>query len=64
MKETVYWSIQEYHICRQVKSPRNWYNGLLNLLLIPTRPWINIIFNFVAALPSSYNYNAVLIVID
>ena len=64
MKDTVYRYIQNCHICRRAKAPRDQYNGLLKPLPISTRPWTNVLLDFVTELPHSNGYNAVLMVID
>ncbi len=64
MKDTVHCYIRNCHICRRAKVPRDQYNGLLKPLLISSRPWTNVILDFVTGLPSSNGYNAILIVVD
>ncbi len=64
MKETVYQYIRNCPTCRCAKAPRDQYNGLLNPLLIPPRPWTDVISDFIIGLPQRNGYNAVLIVIN
>ncbi len=56
--------IQNCHTCRRVKALRDWYNGFLKPLPIPSRPWTDITLNFVTGLLISNGYNAILIVVD
>ena len=64
IEDIVYSYIQNCHICRPGKAPRDQYNGLLKPLPILTRPWINVTLDFVTGLANSNSYNAVLMVID
>ena len=64
MKDKVHRYIRNCHTCRYAKAPRDQYNNLLNYLPIPVRPWIDVTLDFENRLPSSNDYNAVLMVID
>ena len=50
--------------CRTAKASREAYNGVLNPLPVPHRPWTDISMDFVVGLPKSGNrgYNAILVV--
>lgn len=54
IKEMLHWYIQNCHAYRRTKASRNWYDNLLNSLLISTEFWIDIIFFL-------HNYHKVMI---
>ena len=64
IKYKVHHYIRNCHTCRRTKAPRNRYNGILKSLPIPTRPWTNVIPDFLTGLSLSNGYNVVLMVID
>ena len=49
---------------RRAKAPQDRYNGRLNLLPIPQRPWTEITMDFVTGLPEYELKNAILMVVD
>lgn len=53
---------------KRLKALRNKYNGFFKLLLVPERPWINILIDFIIDLSKckrySQIYDAILIVVD
>jgi len=71
LKDQYYWPrmdltvqryIQNCHICRRSKPSRETYNGLLQPLPIPQRPWQDISLDFVTGLPLCEGCNAILVV--
>ena len=51
-------------MCRRAKAPRDQYNGRLNPLPVPQRPWTDITMDFVTGLPECELKNAILMVVD
>ena len=64
LKKMVWRYIQNCHRCRHAKAPRDWYNGLLKPLPIPSCLWTDVTLDFVTGLSISNGYNAILIVVD
>ena len=64
MKKNVDQYIQNCHMCKQAKAPRDRYNGTLNPLPVPQRPWMDITMDFVTGLPKCELKNAILMVVD
>ena len=56
--------LRNCHVCKRAKSARDAYNGLLQPLPVPERPWVDLTMDFVVGLPKSQGYNAVLMVVD
>ncbi len=56
--------IRNCHTCRKAKAFRERYQGLLNLLSVSDRSWIDIILDFVVRLSDSKKYNAILMIVD
>ena len=61
--------LRNCHVCKQAKTSRDAYNGLLQPLLVLERPWVNLTMDFVVDLPKSQRYNtkpydAILMVVD
>lgn len=56
--------LRNCHTCRRSKAPRDTYNGILNPLPIPERPWQEITMDFVTGLPECEGKNAILVVVD
>lgn len=60
--------IQNCHIYKKAKTARDIYNGLLQLLPVLKRLWINVTINFVTGLPKCHAYgqiyDIILIIID
>lgn len=46
-------------MCKRAKATINTYNKLLQLLLIPKRPWVNVTINFVIGLPKCHAYGQI-----
>lgn len=63
-EKIVYQYIQSCHICRRAKALKDWYNVLLNSLVIFTYFWINVTLDFVTKLSFSNGYIMVLMKID
>lgn len=55
-------------MCKRAKAARNTYNGLLQLLPVSKKPWVNVTMDFVTGLPKCHAYSqifdAILMVID
>jgi transposase InsO family protein len=62
MEKTVKQYISNCHVCQRTKPPRDTYNGLLQPLPIPQRPWKDISLDFVTGLPLCEGNNAILVV--
>ena len=60
--------VQNCHVCKRAKATRDTYNRLLQPLLMPERPWIDVTMDFVTGFPKCHVYgqifNAILMVID
>ena len=61
--------LQNCHVCKRAKASRNAYNGLLQPLPVPERPWVDLTMDFVVGLPKSQGYDgkqydAILMVVD
>jgi hypothetical protein len=64
MLDSVRTYVRNCYECRRAKAPRDAYNGLLQPLPIPERPWRDLSMDFVVGLPESEGKNAILIVAD
>ena len=68
MQQTIEQYIQNCHMCRRAKAARNTYNGLLQLLLVPKKPWVDVTIDFVTCLPKCHAYgqiyDTILMIID
>lgn len=73
IKQLFYWPhmkqiIKDYvaacTVCHQAKPDRTRYPGLLQPLPVPTQAWQAISMDFVEGLPSSGQYNTILVVVD
>ena len=61
--------LRNCHVCKQAKASRDAYNGLLQPLSVPERPWVDLTMDFVVDLPKSQghnakSYDAILMVVD
>jgi hypothetical protein len=56
--------VRNCHTCKKVKTARDKYHELLNLLSIFDRSWTDIIFDFVIELSDNRKYNAVLMIMN
>ena len=56
--------LRNCHMCKQAKASRDAYNGLLQPLPIPERPWVDLTIDFVVGLPKSQGYDVILMVVD
>ena len=57
------------HVCKRAKASRDAYNGLLQPLPVPERPWVDLTMDFVVGLLKSQGYDgkqydAILMVVD
>lgn len=64
LKKMVWCYIQNCCFFRCAKALREWYNGLLKPLLIPTHPWTDVILDFITDLSISNSYNTILMVVN
>ena len=79
IRQHYYWpamrgKVEQYlcncHVCKRAKVSRDAYNGLLQPLPVPERPWVDLTMDFVVGLPKSQGYNnskpydAILMVVD
>lgn len=64
MKKTVQQFVEACTICKQAKTERVRYPGLLKTLRVPDSAWQVVSMDFVEGLPRSGGYNAVLVVVD
>ena len=64
MREEVEQYLRNCHVCKRAKASRDAYNGLLQPLPVPERPWVDLTIDFVVGLPKSQGYDAVLMVVD
>lgn len=64
MKEAIKKYIQSCVVCQQAKTERVKLPGLLQPLPMPDQAWTVVSMDFIEGLPSSYHYNAILVVID
>lgn len=68
MRKTIEQYVWNCHVCRRAKAVRDAYNGLLQLLPVPKKPWVNVTMDFVIGLPKYYTYgqiyDAIFMVID
>ena len=52
------------HVCKRAKSSQDAYNGLLQPLPVPEKPWVDLTMDFVLGLPKSQGYDSILMVVD
>ncbi|KAF2297783.1 hypothetical protein GH714_002805 [Hevea brasiliensis] len=73
LKQGYYWhqledDVREYTktclVCQQDKVDRQKHAGLLQPLLVPTRPWESVSLDFIAGLPKVREYDHILVIID
>ena len=70
MRERVEQYLRNCHVCKRAKASRDAYNGLLQPLPVPERPWVDLTMDFVVGLPKSQSYDnskpydAILMVVD
>jgi hypothetical protein len=64
LKKSVQQYVQSCEICQQAKTEHVKYPGLLQPLPIPQQAWEIVSLDFIEGLPSSENYNTILVVVD
>uniref|UniRef100_A0A453DFY0 Integrase catalytic domain-containing protein n=1 Tax=Aegilops tauschii subsp. strangulata TaxID=200361 RepID=A0A453DFY0_AEGTS len=64
MKNFIKTQVQSCLTCQQAKPERVQYPGLLSPLPVPPKAWDTVSMDFISGLPSSYQYNCILVVID
>ena len=64
MRKDIEQYIHNCHVCKRAKSARDAYNGFLQPLPVPERPWVDLTMDFVVGLPKSQGYDAILMVVD
>ena len=64
MREDIEQYLRNCHVCKRAKASRDAYNGLLQPLPVPERPWVDLTMDFVVGLPKSQGYDAILMVVD
>ena len=64
MREDIEQYLRNCHVCKRAKASRDTYNGLLQPLPIPERPWVDLTIDFVVGLLKSQGYDAILMVVD
>nr|ABA94475.1 retrotransposon protein, putative, unclassified [Oryza sativa Japonica Group] len=56
--------IADCSVCKQAKSERVRYPGLLQPLLVPEHAWQNVSLDFIEGLPHSSGFDCILVVVD
>ena len=56
--------VQSCLVCQQAKPERVQYPGLLSPLPVPSKAWDTVSMDFISGLPTSFQYNCILVVID
>ena len=64
MRKDIEQYLRNCHVCKRAKASRDAYNGLLQPLPVPERPWVDLTMDFVVGLPKSRGYDAILMVVD
>lgn len=64
LKKDVKTFIRECDVCQRMKVKNTRHNGLLQPLLISSKPWIHIVINFVEDLPNSQGLNCLQVVVN
>ena len=64
MRKDIEQYLRNCHVCKRAKLARDAYNGLLQPLPVPERPWVDLTIDFVVGLPRSQGYDAILMVVD
>ena len=60
MKSDVREHVKQCEVCQRIKVETTKPGGLLQPLLIPSKPWIDINLDFVDSLPKSYGFEVIL----
>lgn len=64
MKKFVQQYVQSCLICQKAKPERVSYPGLLSPLPVPTKAWETVTMDFISGLPSSDQFDCIMVVID
>ena len=64
MKKKIQQFVQSCLICQQAKPKRVAYPGLLSPLPVPAKAWETVTMDFILGLPSSDQYDCIMVVID
>ncbi len=64
MNKLLWEYVKSCDTCAQSKAPRHRSFGLLQPLLIPSRPWGSIVMDFITDLPIVRTKNSILVVVD
>ncbi|KAL3709190.1 hypothetical protein TMatcc_002980 [Talaromyces marneffei ATCC 18224] len=64
MTKTVSRYVKNCRICRRTKYSRSPYQGILEPLNVPQRPWNDISVDFIVKLPESDGYDSIMVVVD
>jgi transposase InsO family protein len=64
MNKLLWEYVKSYDTCARFKAPRHRPFGLLQPLLIPSRPWGFIAMDFIMDLPTVKAMNSILVVVD
>ena len=64
MKTFIKTQVQSCLVCQQAKPERVQYPGLLSPLSVPSKAWDTVSMDFISGLPTSFQYNCILVVID
>ena len=64
MKFDVKDHVKQFEVCQRIQVETTRPGGLLQPLLIPSKPWTNINLDFVDSLPKSHGFEVILVVMD
>ena len=64
MKKQIQQFVQSCLVCQQAKPERVAYPGLLSPLHVPAKAWETVTMDFISGLPSSDQYDCIMVVID
>lgn len=56
--------INNCHVCRRAQVPHDTYNGLLQPLPVPERPWLDVTMVLITGLPKCQLYDAISVIMD
>ena len=64
MKKDIKAHIKTYEVCQKIKVDTSKYIGLLQLLPILVKPWLDISRNFISSLPKSHGFEIIFVVVN